>query len=134
MHPDNPLLAAAEAIALERLIAIVRDSRSEHEARLAAAAIFAVRRSLPKPSHQPTVATLPVSAREPSPQPVATPEPSLAAPLTPAELEELSLILPSVRPERFRKPHRAAHWRAVLAEQRRLRPSAAPPTPRARAA
>lgn len=123
MLATDPRLCSAESIALDRLTRIARDSACEREARLAAEAIFAIRRHLaeaepqrvPEPSATPSDAPIPRSrdVREPDP------------PLTTDELAELLVFLPNVSPTRFQRKHTPSHWRAVLADHRRRNPDLA---------
>ncbi|MFN7021739.1 MAG: hypothetical protein ACK4WH_10490 [Phycisphaerales bacterium] len=132
MIVTDPRLSSAESIALDRLAAIARDSVCEREARLAAEAIFTIRRLLreaePERDAQPSTA--------PTTQSPAVRQPDV--PLTTDELAQLMIFLPSVRPTRFHRKHTPAYWREVLAEQRRRNPDLAralsPPSNQLRAA
>lgn len=133
MLPSELRLSQAESIALDRLITIVRDSPSDHEARLAAVAIFTIRRHLESPAAA-------EHAHPPDPQPPAslpTPPPRPKpdnTPLTPDELARLARLLPNVKPQRFLKKHAPAHWRAVLHRHASTIAPTGPPSPIPRAA
>lgn len=87
----SAVLQAAQLVAIERLVRIVRDSPSEREARLAAQALLKTNPN--------TVA-----------QPEAKPDPGL----TTEELAHLRRLLPHTRPERFSR-RAPAYWRTMLA-------------------
>ena len=126
MLPADPRFVQAESIALDRLIAIARDSESDHEARLAAVAIFNIRRYLDEPAAADD--TVQPSAAQPSEAPpTPTPRRQSSSPLTPDELAQLALHLPSVKPQRFLNKHTPAYWREVLHRQPTFRAATGPP-------
>lgn len=113
-------LRAAQSEALACLLRLMRDSLSETQVRLAAAAIL---RFSPPRDPLPDPAPVPPVRAEPSPTapvPAASP-----APLSPGELAALARFLPHVAPSRFTSRHTPDHWRDVLRTQARLHSSAA---------
>ncbi|MCC6321494.1 MAG: hypothetical protein IT438_08695 [Phycisphaerales bacterium] len=108
MLASNPRFAQAEAVALERLITIARDSECEHEARLAAEAILKLCQAcrLSEPAPRPA-------------EPLAPARASAESPLSGDELSELAACFPSVKPQRFLNKHTPAYWRAALDRHRR---------------
>jgi hypothetical protein len=131
MSPSDSRLNTAESIALDRLIAIARDSACEREARLAAESIFAIRRGLQSTSESEPPQTREVSALAVQPvadvagAPASLEPQSGDEPLTTDELAELMAFLPHVKPHRFVHKHSPRHWRQVLETQRRLNPTIA---------
>ncbi|MFN7020306.1 MAG: hypothetical protein ACK4WH_03130 [Phycisphaerales bacterium] len=120
-------LSLAESIALDRLIAIARDAESDHEARLAAVAIFNIRRRCDDAAAANSSAPAEARPTQPPPPPAPPLGHSQAhAPLTPEELAQLALALPNVKPQRFLNKHSPAHWRDVL---RRHQPRTTSHTP-----
>ncbi|MFN7021387.1 MAG: hypothetical protein ACK4WH_08690 [Phycisphaerales bacterium] len=117
-------LRSAQAEALACLIRLMRESESESQVRLAAAAILRLR---PPDEPSPELPSAPILDAPRTPQdqrradhpPGSNPSPAPPA-LSPGELAELARLLPNVAPSRFTSRHSPDHWRAVLREHIRL--------------